>query len=151
MGGAWKERVAVLAAALWWGSLTATGLWVVPLLFAHLPTPAMAGQMAAKLFTAQTWVALGCGVLLMMASRSRQQANPMNWARGALGFVLAGVLLALLAEFAVAPRILTRQDLRLWHTVGSAMYLLQWTCAAIVLYRTTAAQAQDDRQATGEI
>jgi hypothetical protein len=152
MGGAWKERVAVLAAALWWGSLTTTGLWVVPLLFVHLPTPAMAGQMAARLFTAQTWVALGCGVLMMMASRSRQQSNPMNWARGALGFVLAGVLLALLAEFAVAPRILARQNLKLWHTVGSAMYLLQWVCAAIVLYKTTAQAASPvDRQTTGEI
>ena len=48
-------RVAPFAAALWWGSLTAVGFVVVPLLFKFLPTPAMAGHMAARLFTAQTW------------------------------------------------------------------------------------------------
>jgi hypothetical protein len=36
----------------------------------------------------------------------------MDWAQGALAFVLAGVLLALLAEFAIAPRILARENLR---------------------------------------
>ena len=51
-------RLSFLAAALWWGSLTTVGLLVVPMLFAHLPTPAMAGTMAAKLFAAQTWVSV---------------------------------------------------------------------------------------------
>ena len=46
--------------ALWWGSLTTVGFLVVPLLFVHLPTPAMAGGMAAKLFTAQTTVSAVC-------------------------------------------------------------------------------------------
>ncbi|MEY2861401.1 MAG: hypothetical protein RL392_1859, partial [Pseudomonadota bacterium] len=43
-------------AAAWFGSLTTLGFFVVPMLFMHLPTPAMAGAMAAKLFTAQTWI-----------------------------------------------------------------------------------------------
>ena len=38
--------MALLAAAFWWGSLTVTGFVTVPLLFTHLPTPAMAGNMA---------------------------------------------------------------------------------------------------------
>ena len=37
-----RERLPVLAAALWWGSLCAMGFVAVPLLFAHLPTPALA-------------------------------------------------------------------------------------------------------------
>ena len=78
----------VWVAALWWGSLTTLGFAVVPLLFAYLPSPA-----------------------------------------------LAGMLLALLVEFAVAPRILARENLRLWHGVGSAMYLLQWICAAVTFAR----------------
>ena len=49
-----RQRLPVLLAALWWGSLTTIGFLVVPMLFAYLPTPAMAGSMAAKLFTAQT-------------------------------------------------------------------------------------------------
>jgi len=142
-----------MAAALWWGSLSTIGLLVVPLLFAHMATPAEAGRMAARLFEAQTWVSLACGLLLLMCARDRGAQARMDWASGSVAFVLSGLLLALLAEYAVSPRILARQDLKLWHTVGSLMYLLQWTCAAIVLYRTAAAQAasQADRQATGEI
>jgi Domain of unknown function (DUF4149) len=135
MSGTWRARVPVLAAALWWGGLTTTGFLVVPLLFAHLPTAALAGQTAASLFTAQTWIALGCGTILLMASRSGGEPARMGWAQGALAFVLAGVLLALLAEFAIAPRILARENLKLWHGIGSAMYLLQWLCAGVVLWK----------------
>ena len=136
MSAGWKAQVPGFAAALWWGSLTTTGFVVVPLLFTHLPTAALAGQMAAKLFAAQTWLALGCSVLLMMSARSGDDPAPMSWAQGALSFVLAGVLLALLSEFAVAPHIVARDNLKLWHAIGSAMYLLQWLCAGVVLWKT---------------
>jgi hypothetical protein len=72
-----------------------------------------------------------------MASRQGDEAAPMDWARGALVFVVAGVLLALLAEFAVAPRILARDNLKLWHSVGSGMYVLQWVCAGAVLWKVS--------------
>ena len=138
MAQGWKGRIPLFAAALWWGSLATTGFLVVPMLFAHLPTPALAGQTAARLFTAQTWVALACGLVLMMASRPKGQLARMDWAQGALLYVTAGVLLALLAEFAVAPRIVARENLRLWHSLGSGMYLLQWLCAGAVLWKVTA-------------
>lgn len=134
---AWRERMAVLAAALWWGSLTAIGAVVVPTLFASLPTPAMAGQTAARLFTAQTWVTIGCGAVLLLAARPRDGQVRMDWGGGALGFVLGGMLLALLAEFAVAPRIVARENLAVWHTVGSAMFALQWVCALVALLKTS--------------
>jgi hypothetical protein len=138
LGTGWKAQVPVFAAALWWGSLTATGFIVVPLLFAHLPTPALAGQTAARLFTAQTWIALGCGLLLLLfSSRTAHESAGMDWAQGALIFVVAGVLLALLSEFAVAPRILSRENLKLWHSVGSGMYVVQWVCAGVVLWKVS--------------
>ncbi|RYY53612.1 MAG: DUF4149 domain-containing protein, partial [Comamonadaceae bacterium] len=77
---AWRPRLPVLAAALWWGSLTGIGALAVPMLFAHLPTPAMAGQTAAKLFAAQTWVSLGCGALVLVTARDRGGAPRMDWA-----------------------------------------------------------------------
>jgi hypothetical protein len=149
----WKQRVPVFAAALWWGSLTAIGFVVVPLLFANLPTPALAGQTAAKVFSAQTWITVACGLALMFASRAGDLPVRMDWAGGALLFVFGGVLLALLAEFAVAPRIVARESLKLWHAAGSVMYVVQWACAAAVLYKTAAAQAASPRgpQATGEM
>jgi hypothetical protein len=134
-GAGWKSRVPVLAAALWWGSLTTTGFVVVPMLFAYMPSPALAGNMAAHLFSAQTWVALGCGMLLLFASSPDRDTARMDWAHGALIFVVGGVLLALLSEFAVAPRIVARENLKLWHSIGSGMYLLEWVCAGVVLWK----------------
>ena len=133
-----KGRVAAFAAALWWGSLTAVGFMVVPLLFQFLPTPAMAGHMAARLFTAQTWVSVACGVVLLLVSRSDRPPAQARRAQAALVFIVLGMLLALLIEFAVAPRIVARENLRLWHGAGSVMYAVQWLCAAVVLWRITA-------------
>ena len=45
-----KDRIALLVAALWWGGLTTIGFLVVPMLFAHLGNPAMAGNFAGRLF-----------------------------------------------------------------------------------------------------
>ena len=131
-------RVAPFAAALWWGSLTAVGFMVVPLLFKFLPTPAMAGHMAARLFTAQTWVSVACGVVLLLVSRPNRPSALSGRAQAALVFIVLGMLLALLIEFAVAPRIVARENLRLWHGAGSVMYVVQWLCAAAVLWRITA-------------
>jgi len=129
------DRLPVFAAALWWGSLTAVGFVVVPLLFQHLSTPAVAGAMAARLFTAQSWIAIACGFLLILMARGRETTATMDWAQGALRFIAAGMLLALLLEFAVAPRILARQNLPLWHGIGSAMLLLQWVCSGLALWK----------------
>ena len=133
-----KGRVAAFAASLWWGSLTAVGFMVVPLLFKFLPTPAMAGHMAARLFTAQTWVSVACGVVLLLVSRSDRPPAQARRTQAALFFIVVGMLLALLLEFAVAPRIVARENLRLWHASGSVMYAVQWLCAAVVLWRITA-------------
>ena len=124
-------------AALWWGSLTTLGALVVPLLFVHLPSPALAGGMAAKLFTAQTWLSTGCGLLLLLIHRPAQADSDHGRDQSALVFMLLGVLMALLSEFAVAPRIVSRENLRLWHSVGSAMFALQWLCAGVTLWKMT--------------
>ncbi len=123
-------RLQVFLAALWWGSLTTVGFMVVPMLFLHLETPAIAGQMAAKLFSAQTWLTLACGVLLLLAAKRQnidQALTPSPW-------VIAGMLLALLIELAVKPHIMARDNLALWHNLGSAFYVLQWLCAGKVLW-----------------
>ena len=130
-----RDRLPLFAAALWWGSLSVIGFMAVPLLFRFLPTPAMAGNMAAHLFTAQTWVSVACGAVLLLVSRSDRDSAPASRAQAALVFIVLGLLLALLIEFAVAPRIVARENLRLWHSAGSVMYGVQWLCAAIVLWR----------------
>lgn len=61
----------------------------------------------------------------------------MALVRNAMLFIVSGMLLALLSEFAVAPHIMARENLRLWHSVGSAMYVIQWVCAATVFWKLT--------------
>ena len=130
-----KDRFALLIAALWWGSLTTIGFLVVPMLFARLGNPAVAGNFAGQLFAAQTWVALGCGIALLTYFRSKMAEGRMEPARAAIGLIATALLLALLQEYAVAPRILARENLKLWHAVGSGMYLGQWACAGALLWR----------------
>ena len=112
---------------------------VVPLLFARLPTPAVAGNMAAVLFSALTWVAVVCGLLLLMLSRRGGAQPAWDRAGGTSRWVAVGMLLALLSEFAVAPHIVARDNLALWHGVGTGFYALQWVCAGVVLWRVAAA------------
>ena len=136
-----RHRLPALVAALWWGSLTTIGFLVVPLLFAYLPSPSIAGNMAARLFAAQTWVAVACCLVLLLVSRPRNAVAQYPWAQAAMLFILGGLLLALLNQYGVAPRIVARQDLRLWHSVGTVMYALQWVCALVVLWHTLRLEA----------
>jgi len=136
----------LLAAALWWGSLTALGFVVVPLLFMHLGSPAAAGAMAARLFSAQTWISSGCALLMLMAFNQKDGFAHAAPAHAAIKFIVAGMLLALLVEFGIAPRIVSARadggNLRLWHGLGSAMLLGQWLCAGWALWRLTARAEQ---------
>ena len=139
-----RERLSLLATALWFGSLTTIGFLVVPLLFKHMPSAPMAGAMAAKLFAAQTWVSLGLGLLLLAISRPKEPDAGMDRASTAIGFIAAGMLTALLVEFAVAPRIVSARatggDLRLWHGVGSALFVAQWGCTLALLWHYSSRQ-----------
>lgn len=132
------ERLPTGVAALWWGSLSTIGFLVVPMLFAHLATPAIAGNMAAKLFSAQTWITLICGLLLLMLSRPRGDAKLSPWAKDVMGWIAAGMLSALILEFAVVPHIVARDNLRLWHSIGSLLWVGQWLSVGRILWRLSA-------------
>jgi hypothetical protein len=131
-------RLQIFLAALWWGSLTSVGFMVVPMLFMHLETPAIAGQMAGKLFSAQTWLAVACGVLSLLAAKRQN----LDKAHAPSPWVIAGMLLALLIELAVKPHIMARDNLALWHNLGSAFYMLQWLCVGKVLWSLCPASSE---------
>jgi hypothetical protein len=143
-----RSRISIVLAALWWGSLTGLGFVVVPLLFVHLPSPAAAGAMAAKLFTAQTWLGIACAMLLLLISNKKDALAQVLPAQPAIKFIVAGFLLAVLVEFGVAPRIVSAQadggNLKLWHGLGSAMYFGQWLCAGLALWRLSVASGLPD-------
>ena len=130
-------RLVLWVAALWSSSLGLIGFLVVPLLFARLPTPAMAGNMAAGLFQAQTWISLLCGLVLLLGARSNRPTPLALRSSTVYMFITAGMLLAFLSEFAVAPHIVARDNLRLWHGIGSAMFALQFLFASLVFWKLT--------------
>lgn len=133
-----RHRFSIFAAALWWGSLTGLGFLVVPMLFMHLGTPAAAGAMAAKLFTAQTWLSIGCAMLLLLICNQKELVAPDLRARTAIKFIVTGFFLVVLVEFGLSPRIVSARvdggSLKLWHGLGSAMYLGQWICSGCALW-----------------
>jgi len=124
--------LATFAGALWWGSLTAIGFVAVPILFAHLPTHRMAGDTAALLFTAQSWISLVCGVLGLICLRAGGCVAKNH--NKALFCVVTGLLLAMLIEYAIAPHIRARENLAFWHSLGMALYVLQWLCAGVLVW-----------------
>jgi hypothetical protein len=131
-GKPWTRTLPLWFAAGWAMGLTSLGLFVVPMLFANLPTPSMAGTMAAKLFAVQTGISLVCALLLLLTLKSKNRWVGPAVAEGAIRYVLVGALMALLVEFGVSPRIIARENLALWHGIGSGMYLIQWMCALVV-------------------
>lgn len=141
------QRLALLLAALWWGGITALSFLAVPLLFTSLGSPAVAGPVAARIFSLQCWAGLVLGLALLLLLR-RWRGEGVSIAPEALtimGFVLLAMLLALMQEFAVAQNIVTARasggNLRLWHGVGTAMVLGQWLCAGAVLWRLSGARS----------
>jgi Domain of unknown function (DUF4149) len=131
-------RLQVFLAALWWGSLCAVGFMVVPMLFLHLETPAIAGQMAAKLFTAQSWLSLVCGLLLLLAAKRLSQDESHTQSP----WVIVGMLCALFIEVTVKPHIVAHDNMMLWHNLGTALYLAQWLCAGKTLWNVCSTQSE---------
>ena len=148
------QRLAVFVAALWWGGISGLSFIAVPTLFASLGSPAVAGPVAAKLFSLQCWAGLVLGLTLVLILRRQrsmghfplagepvdpQRLEAMQRVLTTMGFVLAAMLLALLQEFGVAQKIVSARatggHLRLWHSVGSVMVLGQWLCSGAVLWR----------------
>ena len=128
-------------AAAWLMSLSTVGFLVVPLLFMYLPSPAMAGGMAAHLFSAQTVLSAACAIGLLVLIRLPRCDIATDLAPTLTLWALGGVLLALLVELGVAPRIVAREDLAFWHRIGTAMYAGQWVCA-LAVFATLSRAAQ---------
>ena len=138
-----RHRFGLMIAALWWGSLTALGFIIVPMLFTYLPSPAAAGQMAAKLFTAQTWLSIACAMFLLLIFNQKGTVAPVISAQAAIKFIVTGLLLAVLVEFGLSPRIISARadggNLKFLHRLGSAMYFGQWVCSGFELWRLSRA------------
>ena len=144
-----KTRVNLLLLIVWWASISVLGFWVVPMLFASLPTPAEAGRLAARLFAQQGWIALVCGIAVLLLNRRRAALRGGVPADRAALVTTVGVLIALFAvlvtQYGVSPRIVARDNLKFWHALGTGLYVLQWLAVSVVLWRGLGQPGQSQR------
>lgn len=131
-----QAKLALAVSALWWASLSCLGAWIVPSLFSHAPSKALAGNLAAQLFRGQTWLTLVCCLGLLAISNASPAPAILNWLKKAQKSIIAGLFCAFLLEFLVAPKIVARESLMFWHSVGTAMFVIQWIGASWVLFKT---------------
>ena len=133
------DRAPLLLAALWWGGMTALSFVAVPLLFAQLGNPALAGPVAAKLFQIQSWTSVGAALLLLWWTLAQDDAQRL---RGLLPWLLLALLAGLAQEFGVAQRIISARasgaSVAPWHRLGTFLVLLQWLAALRSLWALSA-------------
>ena len=135
------QRFAVVLAALWWGGVTALAFVAVPLLFAQLGSPAVAGPVAASLFAVVSKVSVVAGLCLAWFWLRKAPTPRAGAELSALVLAVVAVAAALLQSTWVAHHIVTARatggDLKLWHGLGSGLVLLQWVAAASSLWALT--------------
>lgn len=143
------RRLSIFCAALWWGGITGLSFVAVPTLFAALGDPAVAGPVAARLFSLQCFAGIVLGSTLMLVLRRQRSTLPHDGSAQTvatlrsllitMALVALATLLAMTQEFGVAQKIVSARavggNLRLWHSLGSVLVLAQWLCAAAVLWR----------------
>ena len=129
-----KHQAEFFTLALWWGALSVVGFGVVPLLFASLETPQAAGRMAAVLFSALDWLGWACAALLLLLYGSNRPLIPTNHAKSAIVIVAIAVCASVASHWLVAPHIVARENLKLWHSLGSGLYLVEWASITILLW-----------------
>jgi hypothetical protein len=134
-----------LLLTLWVGSLWAIGYLAVPILFATLDDRMLAGMLAGKMFTAVSYIGIGCGTALLVMvvmTGSRGPRDPR--------VLLPGLMLVLVAlgEFVLQPAMaeLKLQGLvegsaaaarfGMLHGIASLLYLANSLCGLLLLLQT---------------
>jgi hypothetical protein len=117
---------------LWAGSLWSVGLWVTPILFSVQPDRQLAGMLAGRIFSIETYVGIAVAVLaLLLPGRTK-----FVW-----GY-LAAVLLAV-NEWALRPVMMVARahgsavglTFGAWHGVSAVIYLLACFAVLVLIWR----------------
>ena len=148
------DRVRLLVADLWAGSLWTVGYLVAPTLFATLSDRTLAGAIAGSIFRNQAWLSLACA-LAMLALAS--VAHDLNAAQKRTVRMLALLMLAclLLGYFALQPLMAevkaasvngvmtdaNRSRFAILHAVSSMLYLVQSGLAVALVLKNSPVRA----------
>lgn len=92
------ERVLLTA---WVGALWAIGFLAVPVLFATLPEPALAGDLAGRMFAALARIGLVCGLLLL--ARQFARSGRGAWRAWRVWLLAAMLVITAIGAFGLAP------------------------------------------------
>lgn len=129
-------RLARMLAGLWWGAITALAFVAVPMLFARLGSPAVAGPVAASLFSVVGLLSVVCAVGLGIYFKLFCHPALARYRKFTAVLLMLAGMAALLQGLWVAPQIVGARanggNLALWHGLGSALVLLQW-CSAVAV------------------
>jgi hypothetical protein len=126
------RRVFPLLLALWAGSLWSLAAWVAPTLF-HLQSDRhLAGLLAARLFSIETYVGLGvCLFAVLLPERGR-----FKW-----GYIAAGLLavnewvLKPIMSLAYAGGAVGGLSFGAWHGVSAILYIAACLAVAVTILR----------------
>jgi len=140
------RRWMIILAALWWGGVTALAFVAVPVLFARMGNPAVAGPVAALLFEVVSKFSVIAGLWLAWFLWRKLAIPLAGIEKAALFLVTFAVLAAVLQDTWVAHQIVTARatggNLKLWHGMGSALVLVQWLGASCTLWALTGLPSQ---------
>jgi len=141
-----------LAVTAWVGALWTVGFMVAPTLFQYLPDRALAGSIAARLFTYTALLGIGCGVYLVVFRLARFGSQALRHSFFWLALVM--LVLVIVGEFAVQPILhalreqalpkqvmesVLRERFTTWHGIASGLYIIECVLGlGLVLLQTRA-------------
>jgi hypothetical protein len=120
-------RLYALFVALLFGGTTALSFVAVPMLFAYLGDPSLAGGLAAKFFAIQNLFAITLALSVLAVMRRQLTFKTRKaW--------IGLALVAITSYGLVAPLIVSARaaggNLALWHPIGGVLMLAQWALSA---------------------
>ncbi|MGK5077039.1 DUF4149 domain-containing protein [Janthinobacterium sp. HLX7-2] len=98
-----QNRLRILVATLWAGSLWTIGFIVAPTLFATLSDRVLAGNIAGSLFRVEAWLSIACALVLLALLQWGAGAMELKRRRLLGALVLSMLVCALLSHFGIAP------------------------------------------------
>lgn len=141
------DALAALLPVLWVGGMWVIGYLAVPILFQSLPQDRMlAGHIAGKLFTAQSWVGITCALYLLTHAVLRE--GRAAWRSTHVRLVLAMLALVMAGEFILQPILADLKTqaqpldvmhsayagaFKTWHAVSGIVFLIQSVLGAALL------------------
>ncbi len=124
-------RLYAVFVALLFGGTTALSFVAVPMLFAYLGDPSLAGGLAAKFFAIQNLFAITLALSVLAVMRRQFTVNTR---RAWIGLALVAIATYGLVAPLIVSAHATGGNLALWHAVGSVLMLTQWALSAYLTW-----------------